>query len=343
MNYWPSRKWKVTLSGDGSTREIEPELPFALVGSHELCSIKINVPEHRVAPIIYFLCCFEDTVEAWPLCSLAYSRWGRIDAQDTLLVGQTTIAVSHLETEHTTACVREDRQQPAEALSAWVSAESRDAQQDTKSLSLVLGCHGKLWCMSLHRPVNILGGRHPSTLRVHGHKLARCDHAIIASGASVWLIDLKASSCCSEGERVTKLQKSADPYVIGRMTVSLRSSKLGRKSPTTATVNRLASNVQLDGMVGPHPPLNGESGEPAITQPQTPKVHQPNTVPLDRAQQCETLAGQVTERLLAIQKSDSEKRILVVRGLGLMALILAVSTLGWLSQSIHRWIGFGAE
>ena len=242
MDYWPSARWKIAVIEQGIEHWIEPELPFALIGSHPCCTVQINEP--RVSPYVYFACCFADSVEVWPLCPIAFPRWGVILPEHSLAVGRKRISLFH------------------QSHSLWHDIADRGGSTERKETSpspaqgvgreITLDWDGKQRQKMLARRVMILGGKHPSTLRLYGQGLAPCDHAVVCNGTSVWLVNLTPDLQDSEAERLCRpLNSASTPEIIGDIKVRL-GKVIEPSDPSNSSISRsglssLASKTSLTG------------------------------------------------------------------------------------------------
>ncbi len=234
--FWPWSSWKICLSRGDDGNLVEPNLPFAFIGSHESCAVKIE--DLRVPPIVYLACCFPDSIEVWPLCAIAFARWGPIRSIEELVVGKTVLTFSHAGFGGQLTN-RNFHRQPGLPL---VRPDSDAASPNTNATStisrnpyLALHCVDKFRSKELRRRVTIMGGGHPSTLRLRGHGLAMCDHAIISFEGRVWLIDLKPRRDSASADWVRELSAGSPPKGIGSMRVSLGEESV-RKDSYLATL-----------------------------------------------------------------------------------------------------------
>ncbi|MCP4885119.1 MAG: hypothetical protein GY904_00680 [Planctomycetaceae bacterium] len=225
MNYWPAARWKIAIIEQGIERWIEPELPYALIGSHPCCTIQIAEP--RVSPYVYFACCFADSVEVWPLCPIAFPRWGVTLPENSLAVGRKRISLFH------------------QSHSLWPDIADRGGSTERKDTTpglaqgvrreITLDWDGKQRPKTLARRVMILGGEHPSTLRLYGQDLAACDHAIVCVDASVWLINLKPDPENRDAAKLCRpLTSMSAPETVGNIKLRLGKVIEPREQPDSS-------------------------------------------------------------------------------------------------------------
>jgi len=290
MDYWPSARWKMLISGTGSEQWIEPATPFALIGSHPCCVGRIE--ESRVPPAVYLACCFADSVEVWPLCPIAYPRWGVTLPEHNLSVGKHRISLFH------------------QSHRLWPEVAKKGVIPDTNSTTsgavgvaqgvmrkISLDWDGKQRSKSLARRVMIMGGDHPSTLRLYGQGLESCDHAVICVGASVWLINLNPPPGETDPARLCKrLTSMSDPTHVGNIKV-----RLGR---AIAEKPRKTPQYKLDASAnGPSFPSSSTRSTETSSTPYS--ATGPSTP--------EALTSKLTDQLVRIDhRKFTRQRILVI-------------------------------
>ena len=215
MNLWPYQEWELAVEHDGQTSRLQPRLPFAFIGSHPLCAVRIEDPS--VPSFAYLACAFDDGVELSPLLTDAGSR-GRTMGESVSLAGR-TIRVNS----------RQDAS-PIHQADASSILEPRGG-----SVVVRFGLGERVIRRRLGHRLVILGDDRPSAIRVRGLGLARCDHAIIDAGDRIALISLRPTS----GASLAQLARSVSfgsPIMVGAIVVSfdrvpLVSRRLGGAVP----------------------------------------------------------------------------------------------------------------
>lgn len=353
MTLWPSRPWKITLSKRGEVKEVEPELPFALIGPHKQCTVRIPGAKNKFPPVVYFACSFTDAVQVWPLCAIAYPRWGKIRPEEEMLIGRIAVTAQHIET-----ATEEHRQAEDMTSDVVLTASSTSLfgleKEDHHGPhpDIVLGFHGKCRTVKLRRRVTILGDQHPSTVRVHGQNLAPCDHAIVTFEDSVWVIDLRLPRQGENTQQARKLEPDGTPIEVGNMTIALD------KQPANATEAANHSNAVTGpdaATIGPKPaaarpptprPKPTEPRENAARTPkqsereskpmaaQEPPATAAPTAPRDHVAEAESLASEITDRLITVRKSDTaayrKRLVLAMSVTGIIVLIAGA----WLASRL---------
>ena len=186
-----------------------------LIGSAPSCDICLDEPQ--LPPVAYLICNFERSVEVWPTSAIAFPRWGVMLPGQDLVVGRTRISVNHP--------------------SLTPNANPKSEQVD---LNVQFDWHGSVRKSRLRRPVTIMGSDQPSVLRLQGQRLHKCDHALVAQGSDLWLINLSHSNdlldVAADASRessfgslrdsqLTRLCSPGDAGRIGGVTVSIGAAK----------------------------------------------------------------------------------------------------------------------
>src|SRR6056297_2556531 len=174
MDYWPTARWKMVISDREGERWLEPSLPFALIGSHPCCEGRID--EIRVPPVAYFACCFDDSIEVWPVCPIAFPRWGLNEPEHSLAVGKHRVSLFH-QSHRKWEKVAGRGNRPTNTFHTVRGVDNVVRQ-------ITLDWDGKNRKKTLDRRVLIMGDDHPSTLRLYGQGLTRCNYAVVSTGAS---------------------------------------------------------------------------------------------------------------------------------------------------------------
>tara|TARA_R110002073_G_scaffold222565_1_gene382759 strand:+ start:1896 stop:2909 length:1014 start_codon:yes stop_codon:yes gene_type:complete len=324
MNHWPSSRWKIAYSKGLSHDWIEPSLPFALIGSHEACTLSLAEP--RIPSAVYLACAFADGIEVWPLCAISFPRWGILSPQEELLIGRTAITFI---------------QQDVNPSSGSSSADVAERQHSYPKL--VLSMDGESRTKTLRRRVTILGSRHPSTFRVHGLRLSPYDHAIITVNDSVWLIDLKCPEGLTQEEWVTPLVPGGDPVAIGNMNVQLQATE-GETDDITADLGNerhpfgseagesMLLRVRED-RKRPHASSVVKSVPDKLTRKLNPNEvveEDQNRSLVDDDEDDDELATRITDRLVSIQQRKTLRRRLVSMVAYGSAFLVAIFSITWI-------------
>ena len=232
MDYWPSRPWtaKVT-SSKARESTVELELPFALIGSHPDCNIQIN--KRRGPKLAYVAISFGDSLEVWPLCALAFAQWGLLSGDQKLRVGRSSIQLIQENEGHEGGAGNQN---------VW----SQQAFVPETPAILQVDYHSQIGTFVLDRRVVILGNNHPSTRRLHGVGLSRCDQAVISVGAKCWLVNLQTDIDLPIEDRITQLVLNGEQIKIGKINISSRSpnqNQLAKFRESSARDLPLSSNM----------------------------------------------------------------------------------------------------
>ncbi|WP_372725867.1 hypothetical protein [Novipirellula sp.] len=355
MNHWPSSRWKIAYSKGLSHDWIEPSLPFALIGSHEACTLSLG--ESRIPSAVYLACAFADGIEVWPLCAISFPRWGILLPQEELLVGRTAITFSQQDVnpppgpssaEVDSATSNRFRPNGQPSSDSRVGRGTFDVgERQHPYPKLVLSMDGESRTKTLRRRVTILGSRHPSTFRVHGLRLSPYDHAIIAVNDSVWLIDLKCPEGLAQEEWVTRLVPGGDPVAIGNMNVQLQAIE-GATDGATDDITADLGNERN--------PLGGEAGESMLLSVREDRKRPPaktaaKSLPsrvahkpivnevvedvqdrslVDDDEDDDELATRITDRLVSIQQRKTLRRRLVAMVAYGSAFLVAIFSITWI-------------
>ena len=197
---WRSPPWRVRIQTADEEHWLEMQKPFALIGSHPRCDIQIG--SAHTASVVYFACCFEDSIEVWPTAAIAFPRWGIVQPEHELLVGRHRLALHH----------------PS------VDAAHPPPLYNPRALPVRLSWGGREHRKVFRRPVTILGESHPSILRLHGQGLYLSDTAAVAQDGDLWLVDLVPDRWASAATPVRHLATTDQTHRIGRVTIRLEPS-----------------------------------------------------------------------------------------------------------------------
>lgn len=226
MEYWSSLPWKASLSSSKeSDSTVALDLPFALIGSHRACNVRIN--KGRGPELAYVAFSFADAVEVWPLCALAFSQWGTLAEDQILRVGRTSVFLNQEGKELSRVENGQDEEPGPEQL------------RSNAPPILQVNYRGQKGSFALDRRVVILGNDHPSTRRLHGVGLSCCDQAVVSVGQNCWLINLNPRNSQSIQELVREVPVDGKEIKVGKIKVACR-------LPTEKEAAKLKSSSSKD-------------------------------------------------------------------------------------------------
>lgn len=185
-DFWQWNGWSVQVKSDQQNKTLRQRRPFALVGSHHCCHLRVS--SRSVPEIAYFLCCFEDRVEAWPLPNHGEKAGKIICTEQPFSVGPCELSFQlDTELELPSSPSREFE------ISIEVLSDRGDLQK-----SLAQGVH---------------------LLSADAHDLKptlefAATHAAINQGGSLWIVDLSARKM-RRSERIRRLSLFENEYTIG--------------------------------------------------------------------------------------------------------------------------------
>ncbi len=219
--YWDAPAWTLSIerrSARSKSRTLSPDRPFVLIGSAEHCDIRLNEPQ--MPPVAYIACCLPDGVEVWPTCAIAFPRWGLVRSGQDIVIGQTKIVINQLPSDQT------PNQQ---VTNLQVPVRTRTCPAGAKSSPVNLPIHvywsDKSKACQLKRAVTIMGRDQPSVLRLKGQCLDQCDHALVAVGERLWLIDVSSASAAENDPAPisAELKRPGEAGQIGSVLIALGS------------------------------------------------------------------------------------------------------------------------
>lgn len=311
MEYWPSARWKIQIALRGEERWVEPSLPFAMIGAHRCCVGCVN--DYRVPDVAYFACCFSDGVEVWPLVPLAFPRWGLVEPEHSLSVGRARISLFHEKHRHWHKAVSTDTSERNQPLDREELGQLSPRIGNADVVRRIrLDWDGKARSRTLKRRVLILGDDHPSTLRLHGLGLRRCDHAIVGVGDRVWMINLQPFDDQNSPEDLISELFPGASCEIGRLKVSL--------GATLAIRHRAACDPSL---------VNMSSG--AVDDPSNPPQAEAPAEVIAPPASPEAMTSSLTTRLVLIDKERFTRRRLISLFVYLMTFMISIVLLGWIT------------
>ncbi|TWT56251.1 hypothetical protein [Allorhodopirellula solitaria] len=210
MAYWTESKWAVISSSANQSQRLEQRLPFALIGAGTHCDLQLPVQDGLKTA--YFACCFDDRIEVWPLCAIAFPVWGVIPSEIEVLLG-------HLRLRF------ERTGRPGGSNEGANNTNEEGAIENANSFAsdveLTMAWNQKSVTKKIARTVTILGSQHPSVWRTHGRGMQACDHAIICTQNRVWLVDLQPAPQPGLPRSAYELLPNQQYYQIGDMRFSL--------------------------------------------------------------------------------------------------------------------------
>jgi hypothetical protein len=310
--------------------------------------------------VVYFACCFEDSIEVWPTAAIAFPRWGIIQPEHELLVGRHRLALYHpsVDAAHPPPLVN------SRDLAARLTWGGRD--------------HRKIF----RRPVTILGESHPSILRLHGQGLYLCDTAAVAQNAQLWLVDLVPDRWPSGVTTVRHLATPDQAHRVGRVAIRLEAlggAPNGEPRPAanhetrpvaplnqplhdqpgaSAVSARLAgtnggsdADVLGSGPTGAVQEItgdkeahgidaSGDTADPATLEDTYPPSDAPRAPTKAGPAKSDQFTAQLTRRLISINQSRIWRRRLIWGLLGVVGFGLAIAVIVQLAQTLVRqWLG----
>jgi hypothetical protein len=315
----------MAISQGGATQWLSPSLPFATIGSGERATARVT--DSRIPAVAYLICAFVDSIEIWPLCAIAFPRWGVMRSGDSLRVGKAEITFYHSHDEPTRDSPRDKSIAPSTMPIRHDKPFSAISGHPPNPTRIVICCFGMCRYKTLRRRVTIMGEDHPSTLRLYGFGLTACSHAIIAVNGSVWLMDLTFPEAKSEEQWAMPLALTPQSLGRGQATIAADWGPTARgllepikEAPPIRDGNDFSSSQAA--LQAPGPPvgktlaISSYRSLPTVTNlklsgndgvSETP-LNSQNPVDPERVSSAETLATRITDRLGSIQKSKSIKR-----------------------------------
>ncbi|MCG8651005.1 MAG: hypothetical protein MI861_14295 [Pirellulales bacterium] len=211
--WWDAPACRVRMVTGSNESWIDLERPFALLGSHPCCDLRVG-GSSSIPPLAYFICCLQNCIEVWPTAAIAFPRWGAVGPGTELLVGQSRITLHH-------PCVHSNNIPMLPFL--------RDCVIETS-----MTWPGKTIARNFRRPVTLIGETHPSTLRLHGRGLDCCHFAGVVAQYKLWMVDLSLQQI-DPRERVRCLSERGDTMTIGDVSVELLAARMIEPGPEENT------------------------------------------------------------------------------------------------------------
>lgn len=233
MVYWTDGGWTVFACAANDNLQFKQGLPFALIGSGAHCHLRLPVQDDL--DTAYFACNFDDRIEIWPLCAVAFPAWGMIPPEVEVLLGQYRLRFDK------SGSPRHDP--PGGSLhSGHDSANSPGAM--SSDVELTMAWDQKSVTKKIARSVTIIGSGHPSVWRTRGRGMLACDHAIVCANHRVWLVDLHPPSKSLVSPAVSELTANREYYQVGDMRLSLGPATVECKA-SIARRKRLQAQLDL--------------------------------------------------------------------------------------------------
>lgn len=246
--YWASSGWRVRVFDGSRTKWINLTRPFALIGSHPCCALRIrglHVPE-----VAYIACCLRNHIEVWPTAPIAFPRWGVIDSQTEVVVGPCSMTFHHAadgdqsfdgRNLHEADSLRQRNPRVAEAGLPSNAAHLADSEVET-----CFFWSGNELPRTLRRPVTVIGDDHPSILRLHKCGMGVCNFAAVVQDQKLWLLDLSAKMM-KRRERVRRFEHPGDRMMAGDAEMELVSIRaVVRSDRSEASAVGVAERVHDD-------------------------------------------------------------------------------------------------
>lgn len=186
-DFWQWKGWSVQVKSDQQNKTLRQRRPFALVGSHHCCHLRVS--SRSVPAIAYFLCCFDDRVEAWPLPNHGEKTAKIICTEQPFSVGPCELSFQ---------------------LDAGQKLPSSPSPEFEISIE-VLNDRG-----DLHK--SLPQGVHLLSADAHDLKPTlefAATHAAINQGGSLWIVDLSARKM-RRSERIRRLSLFENEYTMGQ-------------------------------------------------------------------------------------------------------------------------------
>ncbi len=335
MAYWTESGWTVFACAVNDNLQFKQGLPFALIGSGAHCHLRLPVQDDLETA--YFACNFNDRIEVWPLCAIAFPAWGIIPQDVEVLLGQYRLRFEK------SLSPRHDR-------SGWnlhpdqVSINALSALQSDVELTMVWG--QKSVTKKIARSVTIIGSQHPSVWRTRGRGMLACDHAIVCVQNRIWLVDLHPFEKSLKNPSIFELKANGEYYQIGDMRLSLGpanrecEASLARRSQRQAQLNKATA-----GRRNGRPATTSVEMSPVLATAGTGSLVVPTTVPpgsgkptgtvptvnvLEGLDCPEMLTSRVTGRLVSINQSRFTRGKLMRVAASAVTFVAAIIFLFWL-------------
>ncbi|MCC9601434.1 hypothetical protein LOC67_12835 [Stieleria sp. JC731] len=261
MLLWPSNRWGFSC-GPEATDFQELDQPFALIGSHPRCHVRLDYK--RLPEVVYFVAIVGDRIQVWPLCAVAYPTWGNLKPGRQILIGKIRVNLSAQSGDH--PWDHATPPPPGDAVNDV--SELPQPEPENPRGTLILDWGGESQTRRLSRSVTILGDSHPSLMRLHGVGLHDCELAIITTGEKIWAIQLNPRTLAENTPLVRELIPGGESIWVGDLHIwanekgHMSSRRFGKSAPppppqddgpppqSVALINQ--SKPNLDHLAGAH-------------------------------------------------------------------------------------------
>ena len=273
--------------------------PFAMVGGHPSCQIRID--KLGTPDLVYIVFSFKETIEVWPMVAIAFPQWGPLAADQPLMVGGTRLLFEQHENE---APLPKDFRR-----SSKMHILDVDGEPHMKRRSVLLN----------HR-VEIVGGSHPSTIRIRDVGLSDCEQAIVGFDECCWQINLRQN--IDEADRV-KQKFVDDGMEIGKLNASYR-TRGGKAKQTNSKPSKPPSQKPI---------------RPAASK----RVIAPESLDFKRenglGDESEGITETVTDRLVMLKRTRTLRAKSVKWCLWLLMVAVAGGMLTWIARECAPLLG----
>jgi hypothetical protein len=210
MHYWRSSRWSFLSNSEDNERWIELPLPFALIGSHPRCQVRVDYK--RLPSVVYFAVVCGSKIEIWPLCGIAFPVWGRVKSDTRILVGKSRLKLIGENDPAWAFSAGKEGRLPGDAINdiGPLSVEAEPAGG-----SLILDWGAGTQTRKLRRRVSVLGEGHPSVIRLHGLGLRECELGIICTGKRIWVVQLNPEAVPAGQSLVRELVTGQESVWVG--------------------------------------------------------------------------------------------------------------------------------
>ena len=275
------------------------DFPFAMVGKHPSCQIRIDKP--GTPDLVYVVFSFKETIEVWPTVAIAFPYWGPLASDQPLMVGGTSLLFEQQENE---APPPENFRRSSKMHILDVAGEP-----PMKRRSVLLN----------HR-VQIVGGNHPSTIRIRDAGLRDCEQAIVVFDECCWQINLRQN--INEPDRVKQIFVD-DSMKIGNLNASYR-TKDGKAKQFSSKSSKLPSQAPIRPVVS----KKVVASESLDIQPEN-----------GLGDESERITETVTDRLVMLNRTRTLRAKSVKWSLWLLMMVVAGSMLTWIAREFAPLLG----
>ena len=193
--HWEASPWSVTVESGTGRKTLPQRKPFALIGSHECCHLRVN--SRRVPEVAYLICCFETQIYTWELPSFKQDTGTDLPSDHSLQVGPCCISFS---VEHT------EEHQPTNL---------------KQSFQVQIEVHGKPESVEkqLNERVCLLS---ETSDNLEPSPLHPATHAAINEDRALWIIDL-APRKMRRSERCHRLTAIHNELTLEKLRLTVKS------------------------------------------------------------------------------------------------------------------------